>query len=99
MGQLPFYPPSVAGWPTGNRWLSPSLALTRAALATDSPAIAAIVDASNPIAAALDRCSIYEVSAQTRLALSQANGSLVNASERAAVLLGLCLSSPEFALA
>ncbi|MGI8533269.1 MAG: DUF1800 family protein [Candidatus Limnocylindrales bacterium] len=99
MGQLPFYPPSVAGWPTGNRWLSPSLALARAALATDSPAIASIVDASNPIATALDRCSLYEVSAQTRLALSQASGSLVNASERAAVLLGLCLSSPEFALA
>jgi uncharacterized protein (DUF1800 family) len=99
MGQLPFYPPSVAGWPTGLRWLSPSLALARAALATESEAITSIADATNPVKAALNRCSIYEVSTQTRRALDQARGALGSRSERAAVLLALCLASPEFALA
>lgn len=99
MGQLPFYPPSVAGWPTGLRWVSPSLTLARAALATESPAIPAIADATDPVKAALARCSIFETSAQTRKALVQASNALSNRSERAAVLLALCLASPEFALA
>jgi uncharacterized protein (DUF1800 family) len=99
MGQLPFYPPSVAGWPTGLRWLSPSLALARAALATESPAIKAVADASDPVAAAFARCSIFEPTAQTRAALNQARSELPNKTKRAAVLLALCLASPEFALA
>jgi uncharacterized protein (DUF1800 family) len=99
MGQVPFYPPSVAGWATGDRWLSPSLTLSRAALAVESPAIRAIADATDPVAAALLRCSLYEVSAQTRRALVQASNRLTDRSQRAAVLLALCLASPEFALA
>jgi uncharacterized protein (DUF1800 family) len=99
MGQLPFYPPSVAGWPVGLRWLSPSLALARAALATESVAIKSVADSSDPVSAALARCSIFEPSAQTRSALKEAKGALSNKSKRAAVLLALCLASPEFALA
>jgi uncharacterized protein (DUF1800 family) len=99
MGQVPFYPPSVAGWPTGDRWLSPSLALSRAALATDSPSIKSIADATDPIATVLARCSLYEVTAQTRSALVEASNRLSDRGERAAVLLALCLASPEFALA
>lgn len=99
MGQVPFYPPSVAGWPVGLRWLSPSLALARAALATELDAIKAVAGASDPVAAALKRCSIYEPTAQTKAALNQAKGKLTDKSQRAAVLLALCLASPEFALA
>ena len=99
MGQMPFYPPSVAGWPVGLRWLSPSLALARAALATESEAIKNVANASDPVTAALKRCSIYEPTAQTKKALVQAKGKLIDKSERAAVLLALCLASPEFALA
>ncbi len=99
MGQLPFYPPSVAGWPVGLRWLSPSLALARAALAADSIAIQKVADAADPVAAALHRCSMFEVSAQTRKALNEAKASMTNKTKRAAVLLALCLASPEFALA
>ncbi|MEA2621923.1 MAG: hypothetical protein QOH61_833 [Chloroflexota bacterium] len=99
MGQVPFYPPSVAGWPVGLRWLSPSLALARAALAVESVAIQKVADASDPVAAALKRCSIYEPTTQTRAALVQARNQLTNKTKRAAVLLALCLASPEFALA
>ena len=104
MGQLPFYPPNVAGWPSGDRWISPALALAKAALAVESKAIAAVVNASDPVAAALTRCSIFEVSSQTRQALNTARNHITGTSlaakqHRATVLLALCLSSPEFALA
>jgi uncharacterized protein (DUF1800 family) len=33
MGQLPFRPPSVGGWPAGGAWLTTSAALSRAAVA------------------------------------------------------------------
>lgn len=33
LGQLPFYPPSVGGWPAGQAWLSTAAAETRLALA------------------------------------------------------------------
>jgi uncharacterized protein (DUF1800 family) len=100
MGQLPFYPPSVAGWPTGLRWLSPSLALAKAALAVDSPAIKAVADAHDQVAKALERCSLFEVSARTRRALTRVkdDGNL-NRTQKATILLALCLASPEFALA
>jgi len=104
MGQLPFYPPNVAGWPTGDGWVSPAMALAKAALAVESKAIQAVVNASDPVAAALTRCSIFEVSKQTRAALNTARNHITGTSlaarqHRATVLLALCLSSPEFALA
>ena len=101
-GNLPFYPPSVAGWPTGLRWLSPAMALTKAAAAVDAPAIAAVVEAADPVDAALKRCSMYEVSPRTRQALElvvSGPNKLTNPTKRAKVLLALCLASPEFALA
>lgn len=99
MGQVPFHPPSVAGWPAGLRWLSPSFALARAAFATDATGITAVANAADPVAAALERCSLYEVSDQTMTALRDAADSLPNAKERATVLLGLIVGSPDFALA
>ncbi len=102
MGQVPFHPPNVAGWPTGDGWVSPSLALAKAALAVGSPAIKAVVDASDPVAAALKRCSMYEVSSQTRKALKRVGEDRdlkSRKSDRARILLALCLSSPEFCLA
>jgi uncharacterized protein (DUF1800 family) len=102
MGQVPFYPPNVAGWPTGDRWVSPSLALAKAARAVDSPAIKTVVDASDPVAAALKRCSMFEVSSQTRKALTRvANDPNLKhrKGDRARILLAVCLSSPEFCLA
>lgn len=101
-GNLPFYPPSVAGWPTGLRWLSPAMALTKAAAAVDAPAIADVVEAADPVAAALKRCSMYEVTPRTRQALDlvvTGPDKLTNPTKRAKVLLALCLASPEFALA
>ncbi len=100
LGQLPFYPPNVAGWPPGPRWLSASHALTKAAVAVQSQAIDEIRDATDPVTAALERCSLYEVSASTRAALDRAAARVPSdPAGRAATLLGLAVSSPEFALA
>ena len=98
MGQLPFYPPNVAGWPSGSRWLSASFALARASLAVQTDGIAMVASASDPVAAALKRCSLYEVSTQTRTALTDAASGISHADKRATVLLALAVGSPEFAL-
>jgi uncharacterized protein (DUF1800 family) len=98
MGQLPFYPPNVAGWPSGSRWLSASFALARASLAVQTDGISAIAAASDPVAATLKRCSLYEVSTQTRTALTNAASDVADPGARATVLLALAVGSPEFAL-
>lgn len=104
LGQLPFYPPSVAGWPWGLRWLGPGLVLAKAALAVEAPAISSVAGARDPVGAALARCGLYEVSTQTKSAMNRVMTSpqLAGTShkgDRAMVLLALAIGSPEFALA
>jgi uncharacterized protein (DUF1800 family) len=99
MGQVPFFPPNVAGWPADLSWLAPSDALVRAALAVRAPGVTDVAVATDPVAAALQRCSIYEVSAETQAVLEQAAGAVREPLARAAVVLGLVISSPDFALA
>jgi uncharacterized protein (DUF1800 family) len=48
LGQLPFYPPNVGGWPRGQAWLSTgtaSLRLQAAKMATDMGDLSAVTDA------------------------------------------------------
>jgi len=98
MGQTPFYPPNVAGWPTGMTWLSAAQAASRADVGHGAPALPAIQSASDPIAAALSQCSLYEVTTQTRQAMTNALAGLTDPSDRASMALGLVLTAPEFAL-
>jgi uncharacterized protein (DUF1800 family) len=99
MAQLPFFPPNVAGWPIGNKWLAANVAVLRAEIGNHAPAIPAIATSPTPVQAALDRCALYEVSDHTRAALNTAAAAITNAYARAAVLLGLVVSSPDMALA
>ncbi len=99
MGQVPFVPPNVAGWPADLSWLAPSDALVRAALAVRALGVTDVAQAADPVAAALLRCSIYEVSAETQAVLEQAAAAVREPLARAAVILGLVISSPDFALA
>jgi uncharacterized protein (DUF1800 family) len=99
MGQVPFYPPGVNGWATGTRWLAPSFALARDALAAYTPAIAKIAGATDPVAAAFERCSLYDVTDETRLAIETGAAGVSDPGRRAATVLGLTIASPEFALA
>lgn len=98
MGMLPYYPPNVAGWPTGNRWLSAAQALIRADVGTQVPVVAGIRNAANPVAAALAYCSMYEVTNKTQTAITNAVSQVTSLDEKAQMALGLAVSSPEFAL-
>jgi uncharacterized protein (DUF1800 family) len=98
LGQLPFYPPSVAGWPGGTRWLAAANALVRADM-TRWGLLDEITNAPDMVGAALARCSIYEVSAATRAALNQVASSTLPKWQKSRLLLGLTLCSPEHALA
>ncbi len=103
MGQLPFYPPNVAGWPTGDRWVSPSMALAKAAMAVDSPAIKTVVDAPRPGGRGAQ--ALLHVRGQqpdtpgAQARRCQRTDLSHRKSDRARILLALCLSSPEFTLA
>ena len=98
LGQLPFYPPSVAGWPGGTRWLAAANALVRADMSRWG-LLDEITNAPDMVGAALARCSVYEVSAATRTALNQVATSTLPKWQRSRLLLGLTLCSPEHALA
>jgi uncharacterized protein (DUF1800 family) len=98
LGQLPFYPPSVAGWPGGTRWLAAANALVRADMSRWG-LLDQITNAPDMVAAALARCSVYEVSAATRAALTQVATSSLPKWQKSRLLLGLTLCSPEHALA
>ena len=99
MGQIPFFPPNVAGWPLGNKWLASNVAVLRAQVGNEAPVIPAIASAADPVQAALDRCALYDVSPHTRDAMNTARAAVADANDRAALLLGLAVSSPDMALA
>ncbi|MFN8028256.1 MAG: DUF1800 domain-containing protein [Acidimicrobiia bacterium] len=103
LGQLPFDPPSVAGWPGGTRWLAASAAFTRAALAIDGPTLTQITNAATPAAmvdTTLAQCSIYQVSPATRAALDAISNTTTLAKwQRSRILFASAVTSPEFALA
>ena len=99
MGQVPYDPPNVAGWPPGVRWLGPGQALARAALAVQSTAIPDVAGARDPVDAALRRCALFEVSSATRGALTNLARTVGADDQRAALLLAAAITSPEFALA
>jgi len=100
LGQLPFDPPSVAGWPGGTRWLAASDAFTRAALAIDGPVLADITNATDMVGTTLTRCSIYDCSAATRAGLDAiAATTTLPKWQRSRILFATAVTSPEFALA
>ncbi len=69
LGQMPYLPPNVAGWPDDLRWLSPGSLLGRAAV-THSVGLEDAVG-TDPITVdqLLDRCNLHAVSESTRAAL------------------------------
>jgi uncharacterized protein (DUF1800 family) len=98
LGQTPYYPPNVAGWPSGMTWLSPSQAIGRADAGRFAPVLPAIQSAADPVAAALSQCSLYQVTSQTQNAMNTAVASVSTPSDKASLALGLAIASPEFAL-
>jgi uncharacterized protein (DUF1800 family) len=98
LGQMPFIPPNVAGWPSGDRWLSAGAAFTRAQVAWDHAWDTEVTDDADPVAAILAKASLFEVSDATRTALNAAARTIEERRDRASILHALVVCSPEFAL-
>ena len=97
LGQVPFAPPDVAGWPANEAWLSTSTALTRLQLAT---AVAGAVDVE-PIAS--QRRSDRPTAAARVLGVERWSGTtaatLADAAADPRAVLTLALVAPEHLLA
>ena len=101
LDQMPFEPPNVAGWGYGTKWLSAGSAMVRAAAVQWNEAVNTIESAPDVVGAALDRCSLFDVSARTRSSIQSAVDKLGSSDTwaRAWLALGLAATSPEMELA
>lgn len=99
LGQEPFSPPNVAGWPLGPRWQSASASMARAAHAWDASDDSETVSTSDPVADILVKASLFETSDETAAALRQAVAAVEGRRDRASVLHALAVTCPEFCVA
>ncbi|MCH7788285.1 MAG: DUF1800 domain-containing protein [Acidobacteria bacterium] len=93
MGQVPFFPPNVAGWPSDERWRGPGVTLYRIGRMTSLRDRLASV-APEPDAV-FNHIGVYGLSAATALAVTAARAESIGEDLRLS-LLWLALSSPEF---
>jgi hypothetical protein len=99
LGQVPFEPPNVAGWPGDNRWLEPGSMLTRGSLIFSVDYDRYREPMPGTVDHVLDRCCLHTVSQSTLDALNRAGlETELGEEERAQVRWRLALSSPEFQL-
>jgi uncharacterized protein (DUF1800 family) len=100
LGQLPYFPPNVAGWPDDSEWLSSSTGFTRASYVSWLPVRLALPDTDDLVAAALARGGIYEPSAETSAGLARYAEELRGTrAARYAALVKAVVLTPEFLLA
>ena len=99
LGQVPFNPPNVAGWPVSARWLSAGAALAKAQFAWDQAGESETTKADDPVAWVLAKAGLFEISPATHDAISRAVGDVEGRREKATVLHALAVTCPEFALA
>jgi uncharacterized protein (DUF1800 family) len=99
LGQMPFRPPNVAGWPLDERWLSAGQVLTRTNLLMRLPLAKTIVDRVEPtVDRVLEHCGLYDVSATTKAAMQRSIDQQTEFAEGLELLFALALLSPEFSL-
>lgn len=99
-GQVPLSPPNVAGWPDDDRWLGGSQILHRVNEVLRRTWDRTIdTDVEPTVDAVLHRCSLYDVSDETRAAMQAAIDRQTEYAEGLELLFALALCSPEFALA
>ena len=101
LDQIPFEPPNVAGWGYGTKWLSAGADMVRSSAVQWNQAASIIQGSPDVVAAALERCSLYEVTSTTRTAIQSAVNQVPTSNpwNRAWVALGLAATSPEMMLA
>lgn len=99
LGQVPFAPPNVAGWPGHDRWISSGATFAKAQLAMDSAWDVGTLGDADPVGEVLWRAGLVEVSDATRAVLDDAVRTLEGRRDRATVLHALVAMTPEFSLA
>lgn len=103
LGQMPFYPPNVAGWPVGPQWIGAGRQLLRASMALD-----ASWNDERPIdlgggppaaraEAAMSRCGLFEAAAGTRAGMEMVAERIGPDDGGDRVLVAAALASPEAA--
>ena len=111
MGQIPFEPPNVAGWPGGSSWLSSTtfyaranfldqflLAPQRGAQQTELPALSGATTADELVERALSIFVDNNISDTARQSITAYASTITDARERASAVAYLVLASPEYQL-
>lgn len=98
LGQVPFGPPNVAGWPGHERWVSVGAELTRAQTAWDYVWQARDPDADDPVAVLIERSGLA-LSEESRAALNEAFGYDPDDWEPFRIVAALLTMTPEFNVA
>ncbi len=99
LGQTPFDPPNVAGWPGDNRWVSAGNDLGKAQIATDRAGDTATLDETDPLGDVLARAGLFEVSEATIAVLTDAIDAVKSRRDLSTLLHALVACCPEFSLA
>ena len=106
LGQSPYLPPSVAGWPGDEAWLASSHLDSRVRLLSGFalPHGAVIGESADAVAAVIERCSLFGIGAADRSALTELDRSLrgdpgVAPATRGALLLSAAMMTPDGLLA
>ena len=99
LGQVPFFPPNVAGWAGDGRWTSVGATMAKAQVAYDNAWDTATLDEDDPVGDLLGRAGMYEVSESTLDVLFRAADQVESRRERSTLLHALLVLSPEFSLA
>lgn len=100
LGQMPYYPPNVAGWPGDDRWLNASLALGRAGIVFEAELSDRLINRLEPtVDNVLSYCGLFDVSDETRSVMDASLKKFPAYDQGLEMLLGLALNSPEYALA
>ena len=100
LGQAPFHPPNVGGWPSGEAWLTLASLMPRAQMVASLDFIDPISGATSSVDGILDRCGIHEITNVTLAALRQVEDDPQVGTEETLrqARLRLVLASPEFQL-
>lgn len=97
-GQVPFFPPNVAGWPNDRRWLTASPMLLRARVGRDNSWDSLVVESDDFALWALHQAAIYDASTNTIDAIRGAVKRGEGRRNQASMALSLSVCSPEFLL-
>jgi uncharacterized protein (DUF1800 family) len=98
LGQMPFQPPNVRGWPNGERWHSAGATFAKAQVGWDHSFDTEVADSADPVGELLWKAGLVEVSVETRAVLDAAVASVEGRRERATLLHSLIVCSPEFSV-